>query len=138
MLDIAQISKNIGAWELVSPLRVLANPITTALQQVVQSVWETIQMARLQSYLTAEELRILDARFDALTNELNRAYTEITTDTRIAMQYLQQHLHGLATQSGQFSATVHQKIARAMVGEEKIIALDAAGKSHCDNLEIVA
>ena len=95
-------------------------------------------MARFNSKLTAEELRTLEARFDTLTNELNRAYTEITTDTRSGMQYLQQHLHGLATQAGQFSASVHQQIARAKAGEEKIMALEAAGKSHCDNLETLA
>ena len=42
MLDVAQVPKNIGARELPSPLRVPANPMTTAQQQVVQSVWETI------------------------------------------------------------------------------------------------
>ena len=138
MLDVAQIPKNIGVSELVSSLSVPANPMMTAQQQVVQSVWKAIQIARFNSKLTAEELSTLEARFDTLTNELNRAYTEITTDTRTGMQYLQQHLHGLATQAGQFSATVHQQLTRAMVGKEKIMALEAAGKSHCDNLEILA
>ena len=78
---------------------------------MVQSVWETIQMARFQSNLTAKDLRMLEARLDTLTNELNHAYTEITTDTRTGMQYLQQHLHGLATQAGQFPANLQQQIA---------------------------
>ena len=42
MLDVAQIPKNIGARELVSLLKVPANAMTTAQQQVVQSVWEAI------------------------------------------------------------------------------------------------
>ena len=74
-------------------------------------------MAQFQSNLMAEELRMLEARFDTLTNELNRAYTEISMDTRIGMHYLQQQMHGLATQARQFSANVHQQIARAKVGE---------------------
>ena len=108
ILDIAQISKYIRASEQGSPLRVPANPMTTAPHQVSQSVWETIQMARFNSNLTAEELRALEARFDTLTDEHNRDYGEITTDTRIGIHYLQQHLHGLATQARQFSATVNQ------------------------------
>ena len=56
MLDITHIPKNIGAKELVSPLRVPANTMTTTQQQVVQSVWETILMARLQSNLSAHKL----------------------------------------------------------------------------------
>ena len=95
-------------------------------------------MARFNSNLTAAELRTLEARFDTLTNGLNCAYTEITTDTQTGMQYLQQHLHGLATQAGQFSATVHQQLAKAMAGDEKILALEAAGKSHCNKLEVLA
>ena len=35
MLDVAQIPKSIGARELISPLKVPANPMTTAQQQVV-------------------------------------------------------------------------------------------------------
>ena len=138
MLDVAQIPRNIGARELISPLRVPANPIVTAQQKVVQSAWEAIQMARYQSNLPATHLRDLETRFEILTNELNRAYTEITTDTRSGMHYLQHHLHGLATQAGQFFATVHQQIARTKAGEEKIMALEAVGKSHYDNLEILA
>ena len=60
--------------------------MTTASQQVVQSVWETIRMARFQSNLTAEELRTQDVRFDTLTDELNYFYTEMTMDTRTGMQ----------------------------------------------------
>ena len=58
-----------------------------------------------------EILRVSHFLTDILINKLNCVYTEITMDTRIGMQYLQQHLHGLATKAGQFSATVHQQIA---------------------------
>ena len=79
----------------------------------------------------------MKGRFDTLTNELNYTNKEITTDTQTAMRYLQQHLHGLPTHAGQFSATVNQQVARAMVEKEKIMALEAARKSHCDNLQIL-
>ena len=112
--------------------------MTTAQQQVVQAVWESIQLARKSSKINSKELSQLEQRFDSLISKLNRAYTEITTDTRSGMQYLQQHLHGLATQASQFSLMVHQHIHRTAKGEEKITALEVANKSNNDNLEILA
>ena len=53
------------------------------------------------------------------------------------MQYLQQHLHGLATQASQFTSMVHQHIHRTAEGEEKITALQVANESNNDNLEIL-
>ena len=75
---------------------------------MVQAAWESIQLARNSTKINSEELARLEARFDFLTNELNCAYVEITTDMKSGIQYLRQDLHGLATQASQFSSMVYQ------------------------------
>ena len=138
MIDVSRIPTAEETPRLQAPLGVPANQMTTAQQQVVQAVWDSIQLARKSSKINSEDLAQLEQWFDSLTSELNRAYREITMDRKSEMQYLQQHLHGLATQASQFSSMVHQHIHRTAEGEEKIVALQVANKSNNDNLKILA
>ena len=112
--------------------------MTTTQYQVIQEVWNSIQLARASTKMNTDNLEDLEERFETLTEQLNIAYRKVTEDMNGGMTYLYQSLHGLATQASQFSGLVHQLLAQTAEGEEKIVALQVANKSNNDNLEILA
>ena len=138
MINVALIPMSTSYQQLRSTKKVPANQMTTAQQQVIMEVWNSIQLARQSTQMNEEDLQALEDRVETLTDELNVAYRTITEDTAGGMNYLHQNLHGLATQASQFSGLVHQQLARTAEGEEKIVTLQVANKCNNDNLEILA
>ena len=112
--------------------------MTTAQHQVIQEVWNSIQLARASTKMNTDDLEALEERLGNLTEQLNIAYRKVMEDMTGGMTYFHQNLHRLAMQASQFSRLVHQQLARTAEGEEKIVALQVANKSNNDNLEILA
>ena len=138
MVDVSIIPMSSTSNRLRQTRQVPANQMTTAQHQVIQEVWNSIQLARASTKMNADDLEELEVKFETLTEQLNIAYRRVTEDMNGGMSYLHQNLHGLATQASQFSGLVHQQLARTAEGEEKIVALQIANKSNNDNLEILA
>ena len=138
MVDVSIIPMSSTSNTLRATRQVPANQMTTAQYQVIQEVWNSIQLARASTKMNNDDLEDLEEQFETLTEQLNIAYQKVTEDMTGGMTYLHQNLHGLATQASQFSGLVHQQLARTAEGEEKIIALQVANKSNNDNLEILA
>ena len=138
MVDVSIISMSSTSSKLRATRQVPANQMTTAQHQVIQEVWNSIQLARASTKMNTDDLEALEERFETLTEQLNIVYRKVTEDMNRGMTYLHQNLHGLATQTSQFSGLVHQQLARTAEGEEKIVALQVANKSNNDNLEILA
>ena len=82
--------------------------MTTVQHQVIQEVWNSIQLARASTKMNTDNLEALEERFENLTEQLNSTYRKVTEDMAGGMTYLHQNLHGLATQASQFSGLVHQ------------------------------
>ena len=123
MVDISIISMSSTSSRLRATRQVPANQMTTAQYQVIQEVWNSIQLARASTKMNTDNLEALEERFENLTEQLNTVYRKVTEDMTGGMTYLHQNLHGLATQASQFSGLVHQQLARTSEGEEKIVAL---------------
>ena len=138
MVDVSIIPMSSTSSKLRATRQVPANQMTTAQHQVIQEVWNSIQLARASTKMNTDDLEDLEERFETLTEQLNIAYRKVTEDMTGGMTYLHQNLHGLATQARQFSSLVHQQHAQTADGEEKIVALQVANKSNNDNLEILA
>ena len=138
LVDVSIIPMSSTSSKLRATRHVPANQMTTVQHQVIQEVWNSIQLARASTKMNTDDLEALKERFENLTEQLNIEYRKVTEDMTGGMTYLHQNLHGLATQASQFSGLVHQQLARTAEGEEKIVALQVANKSNNDNLEILA
>ena len=138
MVDVSIIPMSSTSSKLRATKQVPANQMTTAQHQVIQEVWNSIQLARASTKMNTDDLEAMEERFETLSEQLNIAYRKVTKDMSGGMTYLHQNLHGSATQASQFSGLVNQQLARTAEGEEKIVSLQVANKSNNNNLEILA
>src|SRR6266705_1872781 len=100
MIDVSMIPLNSN--QLRTPVQVPRTALTVAQQQVIQAVWDNIQLARQSAEITKEDLSHLEDRFTSLIDQLNKAYFQITRDQKNGLEYLHHHLYDLATQASQF------------------------------------
>ena len=95
-VSIIPIMMSSTSSKLRATRQVPANQMTTAQHQVIQEVWNSIQLARASTKMNTDDLEALEERFENLTEQLNIAYRKVTEDMTGGMTYLHQNLHGLA------------------------------------------
>ena len=97
MVDVSIIPMSSTSSRLRATRQVPPNQMTTAQHQVIQEVWNSIQLARASTKINTDDLEAREERFENLTEQLNIAYRKVTEDMTRGMTYLHQNLHGLAT-----------------------------------------
>ena len=74
MVDVSIIPMSSTSCKLRATRQVPANQMTTAQHQVIQEVWNSIQLARASTKMNTDDLEALEERFVNLTEQLNIAY----------------------------------------------------------------
>ena len=74
MVDVSIIPVSSTSSKLRATRQVPANQMTTAQHQVIQDVWNSIQLARASTKMNTDDLEALEERFENLTEQLNIAY----------------------------------------------------------------
>ena len=138
MVDVSITSISSTSGRLRATRQVPAKQMTTAQYQVIQEVWNSIQLARASTEINTDDLKALEERFESLTVQLHITYQKVMEDMNRGMTYLHENLHVLVIQASQFLGLVQQQLARTAEGEEQIVPLQVANKSNNDNLEILS
>ena len=73
MVDVSIIPMSLTSNKLWATRQVPANQMTTAQHQVIQEVWNSIQLARASTKMNTDDLEDLEERFENLTEQLNIA-----------------------------------------------------------------